>query len=87
MTDGQVLSAATACRALLAPGPVAQDRGLVKQRVAYTRAAHLRYMCDSIPALVAVGDREKAMRWIGFIQGCLWSEGLASIEDLRKMNQ
>lgn len=30
--------------------------------------------------------REKVMRWLGFAQGVLWFAGLATIDELRKMN-
>ena len=30
--------------------------------------------------------REKAMRWLGFVQGTLWGWGLATIEELKQMN-
>lgn len=30
--------------------------------------------------------REKAMRWLGFIQGSLWSWNIASVDQLRRMN-
>lgn len=30
--------------------------------------------------------REKAMRWLGFVQGVLWSQHVATIEQLKKMN-
>jgi len=30
--------------------------------------------------------REKAMRWLGFVQGTLWGWGIATIEELKKMN-
>jgi len=33
------------------------------------------------------GDREKAMRWFGFIQGGLWSQGFYSIEDMKNHNR
>jgi len=31
-------------------------------------------------------DIEKAHRWLGFIQGCFWSIGKSSIEELRQLN-
>ena len=32
------------------------------------------------------GKREKAMRWIGFVQGALWTMGLRSIDAMREDN-
>ena len=33
------------------------------------------------------GQREEAMRWIGFIQGALWEEGIFPIEALKWMDR
>jgi len=41
---------------------------------------HLLYMLDKI---IEQDDIEKSNRWIGFIQGVLWSLDVFSIEDLR----
>lgn len=30
---------------------------------------------------------EKAMRWLGFVQGALWMEGFCSIDELKDMNK
>ena len=29
---------------------------------------------------------EKAMRWLGFVQGCLWSHGIFSVDDFKSHN-
>jgi len=31
--------------------------------------------------------REKLMRWLGFIQGVLWTRGIMTIEELKNMNK
>jgi len=31
--------------------------------------------------------REKAMRWLGFVQGYLWTATYCTIEDLKKANR
>lgn len=46
-------------------------------------AAHLKWM---IGEMRNITDREKLMRWIGFMQGALWSLGLSSIDNFREMN-
>lgn len=33
------------------------------------------------------GEREKVMRWLGFIQGALVDRGAASIDEMRDLNQ
>lgn len=49
----------------------------------YDEAAHLKWM---IIEMRTIDDKEKLMRWIGFMQGALWSLGLVSIDDFREMN-
>lgn len=48
---------------------------------------HIAYMLCTIPELMAAGRREKAMRWLGFVQGWLWARGLCSIEELKACNK
>lgn len=48
---------------------------------------HVRTMIDKIVALVAEDRMEKAFRWLGFIQGCMWTTGLYSIEELKNHNR
>lgn len=45
---------------------------------------HLLFMCEEI---VKFDDTEKTMRWLGFIQGVMWAEGLASINEMRNWNR
>lgn len=47
---------------------------------------HARWMCQQIPSQIASGDVEKAMRWLGFVQGTLWASGTKSIDAMRKDN-
>lgn len=35
----------------------------------------------------AVEWREKFMRWLGFMQGALWSEGIYTIDEMREHNR
>lgn len=50
-------------------------------------AAHLRGMIQKLREIYAEGRREKAMRWLGFIQGALWIEGVAGLDELKNMNR
>lgn len=52
----------------------------------YQRRAHLRWMCGAGKALVDEGRIEKAMRWLGFVQGALWGMGLVSIGEMKRVN-
>lgn len=66
------------------------------------RAGHLLFMCNEIERMIAepdgpvggpenrpghtVSTRDKAMRWLGFVQGALWAGNLATIAELKRMN-
>jgi hypothetical protein len=44
------------------------------------RLAHAKWMLSQMWTFT---DVEKLNRWIGFVQGVLWAEGRATIDDLR----
>ena len=46
--------------------------------------AHVAWMCSEAIELVRNGRKEKAFRWLGFVQGVLWSEGIFGLEDEKK---
>ncbi len=50
---------------------------------------HTRWMCDEIMVLVGSYDQhvEKIMRWLGFVQGVLWSTGTYSIDQMKDDNR
>lgn len=48
---------------------------------------HVLYMCDQIDAFMRAGRREKAMRWLGFVQGHMWSLGYADIAEMKTANR
>lgn len=49
-------------------------------------ASHLLYMCDTGKQFVWAGRTEKAMRWLGFLQGAIWAYGIASIDEMKHWN-
>jgi len=49
--------------------------------------AHCHGMLDEIEVFVAEGRIEKAFRWLGFIQGCLWSTGHYTLDELKNHNR
>jgi hypothetical protein len=49
-------------------------------------AGHLLYMCEMGKSLVINGRTEKAMRWLGFLQGVVWARGIASIDGMKHWN-
>ncbi len=52
---------------------------------------HLRFMCDQtiVEAQTATSppEIEKAMRWLGFIQGAFFSLGIRTIDEMREDNR
>jgi hypothetical protein len=46
--------------------------------------AHLRFMCEEACKFVDANRVEKAMRWLGFLQGVLFARGFYSLNDLKK---
>lgn len=47
---------------------------------------HLAWMCDRIIKLAEDGELEKAGRWLGFVQGCLFMYGEYTIDEMRTHN-
>lgn len=47
---------------------------------------HVLWMCGEMRAFLADGRREKANRWLGFVQGVLWKLGRYTIDDMRGHN-
>lgn len=48
---------------------------------------HCGYMCDKIISGELDTNPEKIMRWLGFVQGCLWTSGLCSIAEMKNDNR
>ena len=48
------------------------------------RYSHLLYMIDTAKVMYDAGRAEKSMKWLGFIQGALWVNGLATVTDFRR---
>lgn len=46
--------------------------------------AHLMFMCEEAQRFVDQGRIEKAMRWLGFLQGVFWSASFFTLDDLKK---
>ena len=44
---------------------------------------HCHGMLDQMEQFVAEGRIDKVFRWPGFIQGCLWSAGCYTLEELK----
>lgn len=48
---------------------------------------HCSSMLDRMETFVSEGHLEKAFRWLGFIQGCLWMQGVYSLDALKEDNR
>ena len=51
----------------------------------YGDKKHLIYMCEQIIDFDVTG--EKAHRCIGWLQGCIYMKGWASLEDMKQLNK
>jgi hypothetical protein len=49
------------------------------------RQRHILHMVDQMETW-GPEKMEKACRWLGFIQGALWADGVYSIEELKRHN-
>ena len=49
-------------------------------------AGHVSFMCDEGIKFAQDGRTEKAMRWLGFLQGFLWARSLYTIAQLGEHN-
>ncbi len=87
MTKGQVLSVVKRYRTYLS---LAGDKpGLANFDLPPTRGEgirHLLSMCDQVEEMIEAGRVEKAMRWLGFMQGVLWAQGSFTLNELKGHN-
>jgi hypothetical protein len=50
----------------------------------YVRVAHYKFMCVQAAVFVGSGQTEKAMRWLGFLQGVMWRSNLFTLAELKE---
>jgi hypothetical protein len=48
---------------------------------------HAAWMCTEVQKAIDAGERERAMRWFGFLQGVLWAHGIYAVNELREQNR
>lgn len=48
---------------------------------------HLLWMCPQVKLFIETREIEKAMRWLGFMQGTFWMAGVKSIDAMRDDNR
>jgi hypothetical protein len=61
--------------------------GIKPKRENKPTTPHLLFMCEEIPKLIDNGKIEKAMRWLGFIQGVLCEKDFYTIDQLKDHNR
>jgi len=84
MTDEKMLHALDVLEKLLPADWTSWDP---ERTARLAQIAHLRTMLPRLRTLIAEGRREKAMRWLGFIQGVVWAMDLATLDALKAMNR
>lgn len=52
-----------------------------------TRLQHIRWMCERTKEFIKQDKLDKANRWLGFIQGVLWTRGIFSIDEIQGHNK
>ena len=57
------------------------------QRKNVIDAEHIKFMSQEIPNILDKGHIEKAMRWLGFMQGYLVSIGVYTLEEMKQHNK
>lgn len=90
MNAEQILKAVERYKAILARRGVPAERQNTASGVKPTeteKLAHIGWMCEAIPVQVLEGSIQKAERWLCFVQGILWGEGLATIDSMRDDNR
>ncbi|MBY0559889.1 hypothetical protein [Hyphomicrobium sp.] len=87
MTPEKVLEVIDRYEKFLAPKKLEPKRLTGKGVIYKERIGHLLYMCAEIRKFVAEGRMEKAFRWLGFIQGALWSDAHFTVEELALHNK
>ncbi len=48
---------------------------------------HCRGMLDKMEVFITENRMDKVYRWLGFIQGVLWSQGFYTLKDLMNHNR
>lgn len=48
---------------------------------------HCKEMIPKMDVFIDEGRREKFFRWLGFLQGVLWMEGMYTLEELKDHNR
>jgi hypothetical protein len=88
MTPDKLKKILAEYQAVLRPGErmpalVYPVRASLEQWQEGTVEGHIHWMCQEAQTFLEKNKVEKALRWLGFIQGVLWCLGYKSLDDLR----
>lgn len=53
----------------------------------YDLACHCHAILDKMEKFLEEGRIKETMRWLGFIQGCLWATGCYALDELENHNR
>jgi len=91
MTDEQVKQVAAAYLARLTKeGYQPVQIGVDRTTMSYPKSRqleHVAWACGEMVRVLDAGDRERAMRLLGFCQGVLWAHGIYAVAELHEQNQ
>ena len=89
MTEDQIAKAIAKYDALLQKAGVSPARYPSEKLSPQGSEAlsHARWMCQEAVGSLNKGEKDKAMRWLCFIQGVLWMTGTSNIDGLRDDNR
>lgn len=87
MNEKQILNALRACNEVLSEFRIERwDAASLPPLDKGNQLRHASWMVSEAIKFTREGKLEKANRWLGFVQGVLWSTGQQTIEDMRQMN-
>jgi hypothetical protein len=91
MTDDTVRQVLEHYRAVVTARLEAADRSAALRRSGVLRRIKLTHVRDvmlpqMVPWVGVPGREDKVMRWLGFVQGVLWSCGVFTIDQLKAHN-
>jgi hypothetical protein len=87
VTLDQILQAVQKYEKRLQPEGIRPERCSKSPDSSVEALNHVSWMIGEIRKQVAAQETEKAMRWLGFVQGVLWTNGVFTIDEMRDDNR
>jgi hypothetical protein len=86
VTGQQTVVAARWCKERLAN--LVTTETVMSNSAWHARVRHVIGMCDRIETeLLPHNEHEKAQSWLGFVQGWLWANGFATLDELKEISR